>query len=126
MSVPTDRKYTAEHEWLVIEGDVARVGITEHASRELGDVVYVELPNVGDELSAGQACGEIESTKSVSEIFAPASGTVVATNQAVVDSPEIVNAEPYDGGWLFELRVSQIPEMLDSDAYASLTSGSAS
>ncbi len=126
MSVPTDRKYTAEHEWLVIEGDVARVGITEHASRELGDVVYVELPNLGDDLAAGQACGEIESTKSVSELFAPASGTVVATNQAVVDSPEIVNAEPYSGGWLFELRVSEVPELLDAAAYASLTSGSAS
>ena len=123
MTVPTDRQYTAEHEWLVMEGDVARVGITEYAAEALGDVVYVELPAAGDELSAGQPCGEIESTKSVSELFAPADGTVVAVNSDVADSPELVNTEPYGAGWLFTMQVSGSSELMDAEAYERLTSG---
>ena len=124
MTVPTDRQYTAEHEWLVIDGDVAHVGITAYAAEALGDVVYVELPAAGDELTAGQPCGEIESTKSVSELFAPADGTVVAVNSDVADSPELVNTEPYGAGWLFTIRLSGSPDLLDAEAYERLTSGS--
>lgn len=120
MTVPADRQYTAEHEWLLDEGEVTRVGITAYAADALGDIVYAELPQVGDAVTAGSPCGEIESTKSVSEIFSPATGTVVAVNDAVVDSPETVNADPYGDGWLFTLDVQQPGEVLDAQEYAAL------
>jgi glycine cleavage system H protein len=123
MPVPTDRLYTAEHEWFALDGGVARVGITEFAADALGDVVYVEMPAVGDEVTAGAACGEIESTKSVSELFAPADGTVLEVNTDVADTPEIVNTDPFGAGWLFTLRVSSVPDLLDAAGYEALTQG---
>lgn len=121
MAVPTDRRYTSEHEWIVLRDDVARVGITEYAADALGDVVYVDLPAVDDALSAGTACGEIESTKSVSELFAPADGVVTRLNERVQAEPEIVNTDPYGEGWLFEMRVADVGDLLDAAAYEALT-----
>jgi glycine cleavage system H protein len=103
---PDDLKYTAEHEWVRVldePGGAVRVGITDFAQDQLGDIVFIELPGVGDEITAGQACGELESTKSVSDLYAPVSGTVTARNDAVVDAPEKVNADPYGDGWLFDV-----------------------
>lgn len=123
MSVPDDRQYTAEHEWIASDGDVARVGISEYAANALGDVVFVDLPEVGAELTAGEPCGEIESTKSVSQLFAPADGTVLEVNAEVAQAPEIVNTDPFGAGWLFTMRVTRLPDLLDSAAYAELTRG---
>lgn len=120
MSIPADRKYTKDHEWLKVDGEVARVGITSHAAEALGDVVYVDLPEVGSQVTAGEPCGEIESTKSVSDLVSPASGEVLEVNAAVVDAPETVNADPYEEGWLYSIRVSSEAELLDADAYAAL------
>lgn len=120
MAIPSDRSYTADHEWIKFDGDVARVGITAHAADALGDIVFVDPPQVGDELTAGEACGEIESTKSVSDLVAPASGEVVEVNDAVVDAPETVNADPYEQGWIYALRVSSQGQTLDAAAYTAL------
>lgn len=119
---PEDLKYTAEHEW-VREGNesTVRIGITEYAAEQLGDIVFVSLPAVGDEVTAGDSCGELESTKSVSDVFSPVSGVVTAINQALEDSPEQVNADPYGDGWLFEVEAADgtdLDELLDADAYA--------
>lgn len=103
---PDDLKYTAEHEWvrtLDKPTGAVRVGITTYAQEQLGDIVFVQLPDVGDEVSAGQTCGELESTKSVSDLYAPVSGKVTARNDAVVDAPEKINADPYGDGWLFDV-----------------------
>ena len=122
MSLPTDRQYTAEHEWVQISGDVARVGVTDYAASSLGDVVYLDLPEAGSQITAGQTCGEIESTKSVSDLYAPATGEVVEVNQAAVDNPEVVNTDPFGEGWLFTVRTGgDTAELLDADAYAALT-----
>jgi glycine cleavage system H protein len=125
--IPDDLRYTDAHEW-VREGDdgVVRVGITDYAQAQLGDVVYVDLPAVGDAVTAGTSCGEIESTKSVSEIYAPVSGEVVAVNGALEGSPELVNTGPYDDGWMFEVRPDDaqgdaIDALLDAAAYRGLT-----
>jgi glycine cleavage system H protein len=121
--IPDDLRYTDAHEW-VREGDdgVVRVGITDYAQAQLGDVVFVDLPAVGDAVTAGAPCGEVESTKSVSEIYAPVSGEVVAVNDALEGSPELVNSGPYDGGWMFEVRSADaIDDLLDADAYRGLT-----
>ncbi|TVT16818.1 glycine cleavage system protein GcvH [Amycolatopsis rhizosphaerae] len=127
MSAPEELRYTEEHEWVATgSGDSVRVGITEYAQDQLGDVVFVELPEVGKQLSAGDAFGEVESTKSVSELFAPVDGEVVAVNGAVVDSPELINSDPYGEGWLIEIRVgdpSAVEALLDSEAYQALTAG---
>ncbi|WP_127127542.1 glycine cleavage system protein GcvH [Georgenia sp. SYP-B2076] len=124
MSYPTDRRYTTDHEWIAVDGDVARVGITSYAAQALGDVVYLDLPAVGTALAAGTSCGEIESTKSVSELMAPADGEVLAVNDAAVDAPETVNGDPHGDGWLFSMRVASLPEdLLDAEAYAALTEG---
>lgn len=119
MDVPADRSYTAEHEW-IDAGDPATVGITAHAAQQLGDVVFVALPEVGRVLVAGEVFGEIESTKSVSDLFAPAAGEVVAVNDALVDDPGAVNADPYGAGWLLRLRVTQTGATMDADAYRTL------
>jgi glycine cleavage system H protein len=116
---PADLKYTAEHEWLR-EGSPATIGITDVAADSLGDVVYVELPQVGAQIEAGAVIGEIESTKSVSELFSPVSGTVVEVNQAAVDDPALVNSDPYGEGWLFRVDVSGTGDLLDAEAYAAL------
>lgn len=118
-------KYTKEHEWLAIDGDTATIGITEYAADQLGDVVYVELPKPGDSVDAGRVVGEIESTKSVGELFAPVAGTIAEANAAVVDSPELVNSDPYGAGWLVKLTVADASvfdgaEFLTKDEYDAL------
>ncbi|SFA88882.1 glycine cleavage system H protein [Amycolatopsis marina] len=122
MSIPENLSYTKEHEWLNLADGVATVGITAFAGESLGDIVFVQLPAVGDTITAGEECGEIESTKSVSELFAPVSGEVVEINEAVTDSPETVNSDPYDAGWLFKVKVDTVPELLDAQAYSALIS----
>jgi glycine cleavage system H protein len=120
---PDDLKYTTEHEWIRSPGDTegsVRVGITHFAQDALGDIVYVSLPEVGEELQAGSTCGELESTKSVSDIYAPVSGTVVARNESLDVTPELVNNDPYGGGWLFELAPSDraaVDGLLDATTY---------
>ena len=121
MSNPSHLKYTEEHEWLLVEGDNATVGITAYAAEKLGDVVYVELPKVGSSVTAGTVVGEIESTKSVGELYAPASGPVTEVNDSVVASPELVNEDPFGSGWLIKMSISDSPALLDSEAYTALT-----
>lgn len=120
---PADLRYTSDHEWVRTEGDGrVRIGITAFAQNALGDVVYVSLPAVGDEVTAGDACGEVESTKSVSDIYAPLAGKVTATNDSLDGSPELVNSDPYGEGWMFELELSDpsaVDELLDAAAYES-------
>ncbi|WP_033214799.1 glycine cleavage system protein GcvH [Kitasatospora phosalacinea] len=122
MSNPTHLQYTKEHEWLTAAVDgVSTVGITAHAADALGDIVYVQLPTVGDTVTAGETCGELESTKSVSDLFSPATGEVTEVNQAVIDEPALVNSEPFEGGWLFKVRVEATDELLDADGYTAFT-----
>ena len=121
MANPTNLKYTEEHEWLLVDGDSATVGITAYAAEKLGDVVYVELPKVGSSITAGTVVGEIESTKSVGELYAPVTGTVTEVNDAVVSSPELVNDDPFGAGWLIKVNFSDVPALLDADAYTALT-----
>jgi glycine cleavage system H protein len=106
MSVPAELRYTQEHEWVAIDGDVASVGITDYATQALGDVVYVSLPEVGTTVTAGEPCGEVESTKSVSELYSPVDGEVVEVNEELDDDPGLINAEPYGLGWMFRVRVT--------------------
>jgi len=119
---PEDLKYTTDHEWVrVISDSTVRFGITEYAQDALGDIVYVSLPEVGAAVAAGDACGEVESTKSVSDLYAPVTGTVSAHNDALGATPEVVNADPYGQGWMVEVEVSdrsQIDTLLDSTEYA--------
>jgi glycine cleavage system H protein len=120
MADKTELKYTAEHEWLLVEGDTATVGITGYAAEKLGDVVFVELPAVGSTVAGGTVVGEIESTKSVGELFAPVDGTVTATNDAVVDSPELVNSDPFGAGWLIKVAFTELPTLLSYAEYSAL------
>lgn len=119
-AVPADLQYTAEHEWVRLDGDVATVGITQYAADALGDVVYVDLPKVGAALTSGSIVGEVESTKSVGELYAPLDGEVVEANSAVVDAPETINSDPYGDGWLVKVRVSSAPALLSADEYRAL------
>ena len=121
MSLPNDLGYTAEHEWLRMDGNEATVGITAYAAEKLGDVVFVDLPKVGQKVTAGSVVGEIESTKSVGELFAPATGTVTATNDSVVASPELVNHDAFGQGWLIKMTIDEAPTLLTADEYAALT-----
>ncbi len=124
--VPDDRKYTDEHEWIRLEGDVATVGITEYAAHELGDVVFVELPEVGSEFSQGDNAGTIESVKAVGDLYQPLSGEIIAVNEAVVDNPELVNTSPMEDGWLIQIKVADTEELtglMDAAAYSELTGG---
>ncbi|MCH0565867.1 MULTISPECIES: glycine cleavage system protein GcvH [unclassified Streptomyces] len=125
MSNPQDFRYSKEHEWLsAAENGVATVGITEHAANALGDVVFVQLPEVGDTVSAGETCGELESTKSVSDLYSPVAGEVTEVNQDVVDDPSLVNSVPFEGGWLFKVRVTDEPEdLLSADEYTAFSAG---
>ena len=116
MDIPEDRGYTTDHEWL-LPGNPATVGITAFAADALGDVVYVDLPTTGTTVQRGGACGEIESTKSVSDLFAPADGVVVAVNEQLHTEPELVNRDPYGDGWLFRLEIQGEPPVLDAAAY---------
>ena len=113
--------YTKEHEWLAIEGDVATIGITEYAAEKLGDVVYVDLPSVGTKTTYMKICGEIESTKSVGELYAPVDGEVVAVNETVASNPELINHDAFGAGWLIKIRFTELPTLLSHDEYAALT-----
>lgn len=119
--IPDEFRYTAEHEWVAVDGDVATVGITAFAADQLGDVVYLDLPELGEQLTGGAIIGEIESTKSVSELFAPLSGEVVEVNQAAVDDTGLVNSDPYGDGWMLRVRFTELPALLTADEYAALT-----
>lgn len=116
-SVPDDLQYTKTHEWVRVEGDIATVGITDHAQDELGDVVYVELPEEGATFEAGESFGSIESVKAVSDLYAPVSGEVVEVNPALNDAPEKVNEDPYGDGWILKLRTSGEGELLSAGEY---------
>jgi glycine cleavage system H protein len=120
MSEPTDRKYTKEHEWVDVTGDIATVGITAYAAEKLGDVVFVDLPTVGSTVAEGRVVGEIESTKSVGELFAPVNGTVTEINDAVVATPELVNSDPFGEGWLIRVTFTELPELLTYAEYSAL------
>lgn len=117
----SETRYTEDHEWVRAEGDTQRVGITDYAQAQLGDVVFVDLPGVGRTFSAGEAIGEIESTKSVGELIAPAAGEVVEVNDEVAGDPTLVNSDPEGAGWLVVVRLTEQPELLDAEAYARLT-----
>ncbi len=123
--VREDLKYTSEHEWVRSTGSGAvRVGITDYAQQALGDVVFVQLPDTGGSVAAGTAVGEIESTKSVSDVYAPVAGTVTARNDALDDTPELVNTSPYEDGWLFEVELADpaaLEDLMDAGAYTELT-----
>ena len=125
MTVPPELHYTAEHEWVRLDGATASVGITDHAQRALGDVVYVSLPTVGATVTAGEPCGEVESTKSVSDIYSPVDGEVTAINEEIDEDPALVNADPYGAGWLFRVALAsggELPAgMLSADDYLELT-----
>ncbi|MFH8570882.1 glycine cleavage system protein GcvH [Streptomyces sp. NPDC017993] len=125
MSNPQQLRYSKEHEWLsTAENGVSTVGITEHAANALGDVVFVQLPEVGDTVTAGETCGELESTKSVSDLYAPVTGEITETNEDVVNDPSLVNSAPFEGGWLFKVKVSGEPDdLLSADEYTAFAAG---
>ncbi|HYI32134.1 MAG TPA: glycine cleavage system protein GcvH [Glaciibacter sp.] len=120
MADKTELKYTADHEWVLVDGDTATVGITAYAADQLGDVVFIELPEVGGSLTSGTVVGEIESTKSVGELFAPVDGTVTEVNDAVVANPELVNSDPFGEGWLIKVAFTELPTFLSYDEYSAL------
>ncbi len=126
MKIPEELRYRETHEWVRVEGDEAVVGITDYAQEELGDVVYVELPELGREVAAGEAVAVIESVKTASDIYAPVSGTVVATNEDLAEHPEKVNEDPYGAGWIFRLKLkdpAEVEALLDAAAYEKLIAG---
>ena len=123
MNIPAELAYTKEHEWTRIEGDVAVIGITDYAQGELGDIVYVELPEVGTQISMGDSFGTIEAVKAVSDLFAPLSGEVIEINESLNDTPEKINQDPYKEGWMIKLKISDADEkeeLLDSQQYENL------
>lgn len=122
--IPADLRYTKEHEWVAPAGKALtfRMGITDYAQGALGDIVYVQMPKIGEQVLADSVCGEVESTKSVSEIFAPVSGTIVAVNGALDNAPELLNSDPYGAGWLVEIEVTSEPQgLLTAAQYAQIT-----
>jgi glycine cleavage system H protein len=126
MNIPEDLRYSAEHEWVRVAGSVARIGITDFAQDSLGDVVFVQLPDVGLDVVAGASISEIESTKSVSDVYVPVTGAVTAVNDALADQPELVNSDPYGAGWMFEVELTEPRELdalLDAAGYRALTEG---
>ena len=126
MNIPDDLRYSVEHEWVRAEGVRARVGITDYAQDALGDIVYVDLPAIGTDVQVGGKLGEVESTKSVSEIYAPVAGTITAVNDALPDAPERINEDPYGEGWICELELADgaaVDALLDPAAYRDLTAG---
>ncbi len=125
-NIPDDLRYTAEHEWVRVEGGTATIGITDFAQDSLGDVVFVQLPDVGTEVISGASISEIESTKSVSDIYAPVSGEVAAVNEALSDTPELVNQDPYGAGWIMQINLTETGEidgLLDAPGYRALIEG---
>jgi glycine cleavage system H protein len=126
MNFPEDLRYSREHEWVRLAGDVARIGITDFAQDSLGDVVFVQFPDVGTDVIAGASVGEVESTKSVSDIYVPVTGQVTAVNDALNDQPELVNSDPYGDGWMFEVTCSdpaEVAGLLDAAAYRQMVEG---
>ncbi len=124
MNIPEDLRYSEDHEWVRVDGGRVRVGITDYAQDALGDIVFVDLPDVGAEVEAGGKLGEVESTKSVSEIYAPVAGTIVAVNEGLTDGPETMNQDPYGAGWICELELASGADpaaLLDAAAYEALT-----
>ena len=120
MANPTHLQYTKEHEWIALDGDVATVGITKYAADALGEIVYVDLPKVGSATTYMKICGEIESTKSVGELYAPMDGEVVDVNSALSNNPDAINSDPFGEGWLVKIRYTQLPELLSSTEYDAL------
>lgn len=120
MANPTNLQYTKEHEWIKLDGDTATVGITKYAADALGEIVYVDLPKVGSSTTYMKICGEIESTKSVGELYAPMDGEVVAVNDALSSAPDAINSDPFGEGWLLKIRYTQLPELLSSTEYDAL------
>ncbi|MGH3496483.1 MAG: glycine cleavage system protein GcvH [Nocardioidaceae bacterium] len=121
---PQDLKYTAEHEWVRVDGDTATVGITDYAQGQLGDIVYVALPEIGDTIAPGSSIGELESTKSVSDLYAPVAGVVASRNEALDQTPELVNSDPYGDGWLITVTLDEAgatDDLMDASAYSSHT-----
>jgi glycine cleavage system H protein len=121
MANPENLQYTKEHEWVLVAGDVATVGITQYAADALGEIVYVDLPKPGSSTSYMKICGEIESTKSVGELYAPMDGEVIESNSALGNAPEAINQDPYGAGWLIKIKYTQLPELLTAAEYGQLT-----
>ncbi len=124
MATPKELKYSKDHEWVKVDGNIARIGITAFAQSELGDIVFVELPEVDDEIELDESFGNVESVKTVSELYAPLSGKVVAVNEELEDSPELVNESPYEEAWMIEVELSdetQLDNLMDADAYDEMT-----
>ena len=121
MATKEQLQYTSEHEWVLVEGSVATVGITAYAAEKLGDIVYIDLPKAGSTVAEGTVVGEIESTKSVGELFAPINGTVVESNELATSSPELVNSDPFGEGWLIKIEFTELPALLSFDEYTALT-----
>lgn len=120
MASPTDRRYTRTHEWVLVEGDVATMGVTDHAQNELGDITYLELPEPGTEVEATKPLGVVESVKAASDVYSPVDGEIVERNDELLDAPETVNTAPYDGAWLVKIRLSnptQVEDLMDAAAY---------
>ncbi|TFE66664.1 glycine cleavage system protein H [Methylacidiphilum sp. Yel] len=123
MNIPNDRFYTETHEWVMVSGDVATVGITDHAQRELSDIVFIELPKVGERVSQKSVVGVIESVKAASDLYAPVSGEVLEINSQLADQPSLINSNPYGKGWLYKLRIinpQELNDLKDADAYREL------
>lgn len=126
MKIPDDLMYSKDHEWVRLIGSVARVGITDYAQDALGDVVFVQLPNAGQSVEAGSSCSEVESTKSVSDIYVPVSGKIIAVNQVLSESPGLINSDPYGDGWIMEIEVTDtasVAGLMDASSYKQLVEG---
>ena len=123
MNVPEELRYSADHEWIRLEGDTIRIGITDYAQDALGDVVFVQVPEVGAEVAAGASISEVESTKSVSDLYSPVTGEVTAVNEALADDPSAVNTDPYGAGWMFTVATTATGETMDAAAYSALIEG---
>lgn len=126
MNIPGDRRYSSDHEWIIWKGNSAQVGITDYAQDALGDVVFVQLPKVGEKFAVGASCCEVESTKSVSDIYTPLAGTISGVNVLLIDAPSLLNTDPYGQGWIFEMQIEDgaaIDKLLDSASYRQLIEG---
>lgn len=120
MAAPENRKYTKTHEWVLLEGDIATLGLTDHAQQELGDITYLELPDAGDSVTSGEPFGVVESVKAASDVYSPVDGEVVERNDSAVDAPEVINQSPYDGAWLIKVKMSdpsQVEALMDPKTY---------